>query len=287
MEILSTAAAVRAWRAAQGGTVGFVPTMGALHAGHLTLVRRAGAENDRVIASIFVNPLQFGPREDFDRYPRELEGDRRLLQEAGVDALFYPEVAEMYPPGFDTRVEVGGSLTAALEGKARPGHFAGVTTVVGKLFLITQPTRAYFGMKDAQQLLVIAKFVRDLQWPITIVPCATVREADGLALSSRNRYLQPAERAAAAAIPQALAAGQALFDGGERRADPIRAAVRAVVDADSLLQTEYVSCADLRTLEELAQIPERALLSLAVRIGRTRLIDNHWLGVSGDAVPLG
>lgn len=287
MEILSTAAAVRAWRASQRGTVGFVPTMGALHAGHLTLVRRARAENDRVIASIFVNPLQFGPREDFDRYPRDLEGDRRLLQEAGVDALFYPDVAEMYPPGFDTRVEVQGALTAVLEGKARPGHFAGVTTVVGKLFLITQPSRAYFGMKDAQQLLVIAKAVRDLQWPITIVPCATVREADGLAMSSRNRYLRPPERAAAATIPQALAAGQALFDRGERRADPIRAAVRALLDADLLLKIEYVSCADLRTLEEVAQISDRALLSLAVRIGRTRLIDNHWLGVSGDMVPLG
>ena len=286
METLGTVAAVRAWHRAVQGDVGFVPTMGALHDGHLALVHRARRENDQVIASIFVNPLQFGPSEDVDRYPRAIEDDSRLLRENGVDALFLPQVQEIYPDGFRTSVEVTGALTAVLEGAARAGHFAGVTTVVSKLLFITQPTRAYFGMKDAQQLLVIAKFVHDLDIAVEIVPVATVRERDGLAMSSRNRYLSAEEREAAVAIPRALEAGRALFDQGERNAAALQSAVNTVLNAEPLLQTEYVSCAHLPTLRELDHVDERALLSLAVRCGAARLIDNRWLGVRGDAVPL-
>ncbi len=286
METLGTVAAVRAWHRAVQGDVGFVPTMGALHDGHLALVHRARRENDQVIASIFVNPLQFGPSEDVDRYPRAIEDDSRLLRENGVDALFLPQVQEIYPDGFRTSVEVTGPLTAVLEGAARAGHFAGVTTVVSKLLFITQPTRAYFGMKDAQQLLVIAKFVHDLDIAVEIVPVPTVRERDGLAMSSRNRYLSAEERKAAAAISRALEAGRALFDQGERDAAALQSAVHEVLNAEPLLQTEYVSCAHLPTLRELDQIDERALLSLAVQCGAARLIDNRWLGVRGDAVPL-
>ena len=286
METLGTVAAVRAWHRAVQGDVGFVPTMGALHDGHLALVQRARRENDQVIASIFVNPLQFGPSEDVDRYPRAIEDDSRLLRENGVDALFLPQVQEIYPDGFRTSVEVTGPLTAVLEGAARAGHFAGVTTVVSKLLFITQPTRAYFGMKDAQQLLVIAKFVHDLDIAVEIVPVPTVRERDGLAMSSRNRYLSAEERKAAAAISRAIEAGRALFDQGERDAAALQSAVHEVLNAEPLLQTEYVSCAHLPTLRELDQIDERALLSLAVQCGAARLIDNRWLGVRGDAVPL-
>ena len=286
METLGTVAAVRAWHRAVQSDVGFVPTMGALHDGHLALVQRARRENDQVIASIFVNPLQFGPSEDVDRYPRAIEDDSRLLRENGVDALFLPQVQEIYPDGFRTSVEVTGPLTAVLEGAARAGHFAGVTTVVSKLLFITQPTRAYFGMKDAQQLLVIAKFVHDLDIAVEIVPVPTVRERDGLAMSSRNRYLSAEERKAAAAISRAIEAGRALFDQGERDAAALQSAVHEVLNAEPLLQTEYVSCAHLPTLRELDQIDERALLSLAVQCGAARLIDNRWLGVRGDAVPL-
>ena len=260
--------------------------MGALHEGHLTLARRARAENDHVAASIFVNPLQFGANEDLDRYPRDLESDSAKLTKVGIDAIFFPQVDEIYPEGFATKVEVDGPLTAVLEGAARPGHFAGVTTVVSKLFFILQPTRAYFGMKDAQQLLVIAKCVRDLDIDVQIVPVATVREADGMAMSSRNQYLAPEEREAARAISRGLRQAEARFAGGERAAAALRAAVAAALEREPLLRAEYVSCAELPALREIERVQTTALLSLAVRVGGARLIDNVWLGVQEDAVPL-
>ncbi len=260
--------------------------MGALHEGHLTLARRARAENDHVAASIFVNPLQFGANEDLDRYPRDLESDSAKLAKIGIDALFFPQVDEIYPEGFATKVEVDGPLTAVLEGAARPSHFAGVTTVVSKLFFILQPARAYFGMKDAQQLLVIAKCVRDLDIDVQIVPVATVREADGMAMSSRNQYLTPEEREAARAISRGLQQAEARFAGGERASAALRAAVAAALEREPLLRAEYVSCAELPTLREIERVQTTALLSLAVRVGGARLIDNVWLGVQEDAVPL-
>ena len=286
MQILTTVADVRAWRRGLQGSLGLVPTMGALHEGHLTLARRARAENDHVAASIFVNPLQFGANEDLDRYPRDLESDSAKLAKVGIDAIFFPQVDEIYPEGFATKVEVDGPLTAVLEGAARPGHFAGVTTVVSKLFFILQPTRAYFGMKDAQQLLVIAKCVRDLDIDVQIVPVATVREADGMAMSSRNQYLAPEEREAARAISRGLRQAEARFAGGERAAAALRAAVAAALEREPLLRAEYVSCAELPALREIERVQTTALLSLAVRVGGARLIDNVWLGVQEDAVPL-
>lgn len=283
MERLTTIDAVRRWHAAASGSLGFVPTMGALHDGHLSLVRRSTAENDRTIVSIFVNPLQFGPDEDLGRYPRDLDGDCSELDAAGVDAVFFPEAAELYPDAFSTTVEVRGPLTERLEGASRPGHFAGVTTVVTKLMQIAQATRTYFGMKDAQQLLVLAKLVRDLAIPTTVVPVVTVREGDGLAMSSRNRYLDAADRAAAAVIPRALDAGAAAYDRGERAGTTIADAVRAVLAAESRLAVEYVSCASIDTLAELGHIDDVTLLLLAVDVGGTHLIDNRWLGLDLDA----
>ncbi len=253
--------------------LGFVPTMGYLHEGHLALVRRARAENDHVAVSIFVNPTQFGPREDFARYPRDTERDLTLLRAEGVDLVFMPEADEIYPPGFDTWVQVGG-VTRRLEGKARPGHFRGVATVVCKLFNIVGPGRAYFGQKDAQQLRVITKMVRDLDMPVEIVPVPTVREPDGLALSSRNVYLSPDEREQALSLSRALATAQEMVAAGERRTGPIRAAMRRLIEAQPAATIDYISIADSATLEELSVIDRPALISLAVRIGATRLIDN-------------
>jgi pantoate--beta-alanine ligase len=286
MERLTTIAAVRRWRE-RAGAVGFVPTMGALHDGHLELVRRSRSADESVLVSIFVNPLQFGPNEDFERYPRDLDGDCARLAAAGVDAVFFPTVEEMYPAGFGTHVEVSGPLTERLEAASRPGHFRGVTTVVAKLLLIAQATRAYFGMKDAQQLLVVSRMVRDLAIPTAIAPVPIVREADGLAMSSRNVYLTPELRAAAAAIPRALQAGADAYGGGERSAEAIRGAVEAVLAREPVLQAEYVSCARIDTLEEWERVAGPALLSLAVRAGETRLIDNRWLGVAGEVPDVG
>ena len=286
MQILTTVAEVRAWRRGLQGSLGLVPTMGALHEGHLTLARRARAENDHVAASIFVNPLQFGANEDLDRYPRDLEGDSAKLAAVGIDALFFPQAGEIYPEGFATKVEVDGPLTAVLEGAVRPGHFAGVTTVVSKLFFILQPTHAYFGMKDAQQLLVIAKCVRDLDIDVQIVPVATVREADGMAMSSRNQYLAPEEREAARAIVRGLRHAETRFAAGERAGAALRSAVAAALEREPLLRAEYVSCAELPTLREIEHVQTTALLSLAVRVGGARLIDNVWLGVPDGTVPL-
>src|SRR5689334_14337109 len=266
MLILTTIAEVRAWRARQGST-GFVPTMGFLHAGHVSLVERARRENDAVVASIFVNPTQFGPKEDLAAYPRDFERDKALLEKAGCDAVFAPEVAEMYPKGAATLVDVG-DVSAPLEGERRPGHFRGVATVVLKLFNIVQPTRAYFGQKDAQQLGVIRRVVRDLDVPVEVVGCPTVRESDGLAMSSRNSYLDPAQRQAAPVLHRALQAATRAWEAGERDAEALRRAMRAVLDAEPLARTDYVSVADPLSFAELARVDGAALLSMAVFVGR-------------------
>ncbi|WP_373324427.1 pantoate--beta-alanine ligase [Tepidiforma flava] len=262
------------WRRDHPGELGFVPTMGYLHDGHLALVRRSRAENPLTVVSIFVNPAQFGPGEDFERYPRDEVRDLALLREAGVDAVYLPSAAEMYPPGYQTYVTVE-HLTQRLEGAARPGHFRGVATVVLKLFNAVSPTRAYFGRKDAQQLRVIRRMVRDLDLPVEVVPCEIVREPDGLAMSSRNVYLSPEQRGAAPVVKRSLDAAAAAWAAGERDAETLRRIVRGVIAAEPLAALEYVSLADDETLEELEGRVERpALLSLVVRFGSTRLLDN-------------
>ena len=276
MKVLATIAEFRAARA-EVGALGLAPTMGFLHEGHLALVRRAKAENGAAAASLFVNPTQFGPGEDFGRYPRARARDLELLESAGCDFVFAPDVAEMYPEGFDTSIHIGG-VTEPLEGAVRPGHFAGVATVVAKLFNIVQPTRAYFGQKDAQQVAVIQKLVRDLDMPLQIVVHPTVREPDGLALSSRNTYLSPAERQDALALHRGLTAVEALYASGERGAEPLRTAMACEIAAIGA-SPDYLSIADPMTLKELETVGERgALVSLAVRIGATRLIDNVLIG---------
>ena len=258
------------------GTVGLVPTMGYLHDGHLSLIRRAREECEHVFVSIFVNPAQFGPKEDLSKYPRDLERDLRLI-EPYTDVVWTPSEAMMYPEGFQTWVEVE-ALTKVLEGAMRPGHFRGVTTVVAKLFNGVQPHKAYFGQKDAQQVAVIRKMTRDLNFPIEIVVCPIVREPDGLAMSSRNVYLDPEQRKAATVLFRALNAARDLFEKGERSAETLRAIVQEVLAGEPLAEVQYVSCTDYDTLEELAEIKGKALLSLAVFFGKTRLIDNFVLG---------
>lgn len=253
--------------------LGFVPTMGYLHEGHLSLVRRAREECASVVVSIFVNPTQFGPQEDLARYPRDLPRDLGLLEPLGVDVVWTPTVEEMYPPGYQTWVIVE-KLTQPLEGAMRPGHFRGVTTVVSKLFNAVQPQKAYFGQKDAQQAAVIRQMTRDLSYPIEIIVCPTVREPDGLAMSSRNTYLSPAERQAARVLYRALSAARTAYIQGERDAERLRQIMRQVLGEEPLAQVQYVSCADYETLEELEEVRGKALLSLAVFIGKTRLIDN-------------
>ena len=273
MKIVSTIAEVRDARRGFP-TLGLVPTMGFLHEGHLSLVRRAKAECGAVAASLFVNPTQFGPNEDFDRYPRARERDLTLLESSGCDLVFIPEVSEIYPADFDTKITVGG-VSQGLEGAVRPGHFEGVATVVAKLLNIFQPDRAYFGQKDAQQAAVIRKLVRDLDMPVSVVICDIVREADGLAMSSRNAYLTPEERARATILNRALRSAEAVFQAGEHSADALRATLSATLATDSAATVDYVSVADPQTLSELDEIgPSGALMSLAVRIGTTRLLDN-------------
>ncbi len=273
MDVVTTIREVRRIRKARPGTWGLVPTMGYLHEGHLSLVRRARAENDHVAVSIFVNPTQFGPHEDLDRYPRDLNRDLSLLEPLGVDLVLAPPVEEMYPPGFQTKVVVE-DVARPLEGAARPGHFVGVATIVCKLFNIFQPDRAYFGQKDAQQVVVIQRMARDLDFDLEIVVCPTVREPDGLAMSSRNVYLSPEERRAATVLFRALSAAQAAWQAGERDGERLRQHMRAVLASEPLARPDYVSLADPDTLVELERVGERALASLAVRIGATRLIDN-------------
>jgi pantoate--beta-alanine ligase len=256
--------------------LGLVPTMGYLHEGHLALVRRARAECGSVGVSIFVNPTQFGPLEDLARYPRDLERDLRLLEQAGADVVWAPSADEVYPPGYQTVITVG-VVAEALEGAARPGHFQGVATIVAKLFNAFTPDRAYFGQKDAQQVAVIRRMARDLNFPLAIVVCPTVRESDGLAMSSRNTYLGPPERRAATVLYRALTEARESYQHGERYAEKLRAAMRATLAAEPLAKMEYVSAADPETLQELASVDGNALFSMAVRIGKTRLIDNFVL----------
>jgi pantoate--beta-alanine ligase len=277
MQMLDTIAAFRQARATLPDTLGFVPTMGYLHDGHLALVRQAKAECDHVAVSIFVNPTQFGPNEDLARYPRDLSRDLELLRAEGVALVFAPSVDEMYPQPYHTFVDVEG-VTATLEGARRPGHFRGVATVVCKLFNIVRADRAYFGQKDAQQTVVIRQMVRDLNIPTAIVVVPTQREADGLALSSRNVYLDPAQRAAAPVLYRALEAAAQLYAKGERNAVMLRAAIQHTLAQQPLAQLEYVSVADPRTLQEVErEVEHGALVSLAVRFGTTRLIDNVML----------
>jgi pantoate--beta-alanine ligase len=254
--------------------VGLVPTMGYLHEGHLSLVRAARAECASVVATIFVNPTQFGPTEDLDAYPRDLRRDMNLLSAEGVDMVWTPTAEQMYPPGYQTWVTVE-EVTRPLEGAMRPGHFRGVATVVTKLFTGVQPQRAYFGQKDAQQAAVIRQLTRDLNFPIKIVICPIQREPDGLAMSSRNTYLNPEERQAATVLYRSLTAAQAAFAAGERDPQRLRVVLADTINAEPLARLQYVSCAHPDTLQELeSPISERALLSMAVFVGKTRLIDN-------------
>ena len=265
--------------------LGLVPTMGALHDGHLSLVDRARADCASVAVSIFVNPTQFAEGEDFAEYPRDLDGDLEMLRQRGVDLVFVPDVAEVYPPGFDTWVDVG-PIADRLEGAARPGHFRGVATVVAKLFGIVQPERAYFGQKDGQQTVVVRKLARDLDMGIEVVVLPTVREADGLAMSSRNVRLNPEQRQAAPAVYRGLSAGLAVWERGETDANAIRNAVRGVLGAEPLLETiDYVSLASPETLEDIEQATPGAMLSVAAQVGPVRLIDNVILGRGGGETP--
>ncbi|MDA8186957.1 MAG: pantoate--beta-alanine ligase [Dehalococcoidales bacterium] len=274
MRVIKTVADFREARRQVAGSLGFVPTMGYLHDGHLSLVRAARAGNDCVSASIFVNPTQFGPNEDLSRYPRDLERDLAMLRAEGTDLVFAPGVEDMYPQGFATHVDVTGPLTARLEGAARPGHFKGVATVVTKLFNIVQPTRAYFGQKDAQQALVIKKIVADLDMNLEVIVMPTEREEDGLAMSSRNVYLKAKEREAALVLSRSLAIARDKWSRGEKDAERIREDMRKLIESEPLAKIDYVSIADASTLEELETLDKLALISLAVRIGNTRLIDN-------------
>lgn len=279
MDVISRVADMRAWVAdarRAGKTVGLVPTMGSLHEGHLSLMRAAGAAHGAVVASIFVNPLQFGPREDYATYPRDLERDAHLAAGAGADAVFAPTVAEMYPQGYENMrsfVEVGG-VSEGLCGASRPGHFRGVATVVAKLFNIVEPDEAFFGQKDAQQVAVIRQMAADLNMRLRITAVPIVREADGLALSSRNVYLNPAERQAAPVLYRSLRLAADLMAAGERDAGAVRRAMGAVIAAEPLAAVDYVAVCDPATLGELATVGRSALVALAVRIGKTRLIDN-------------
>jgi pantoate--beta-alanine ligase len=273
MKVVTTIAEMRRLRTELAEPVGFFPTMGYLHDGHLSLVRQAGKENPSVIVSIFVNPTQFGPQEDFRSYPRDTERDLALLEKEGTDIVFMPSADEMYPPHFSSWVEVA-EVTEKLEGASRPTHFRGVTTICAKLFNIVQPTRAYFAQKDAQQLIVIKKMVADLDMNLEIVTCPTVREPDGLAMSSRNTYLNPDERKAATVLYQALTLANQLWSQGEKDAESIRQQMTALIQKQPLAEIDYISIADTKTLDELDTISPPALVSMAVRIGRTRLIDN-------------
>ena len=278
MEVHATIQAFRQARRRLKGDLGLVPTMGYLHEGHLSLVRAAKSANDHVAATIFVNPTQFGPNEDLSSYPRDMDRDLALLQAEGVGLVFTPTPEEVYPPGFDSSIDPG-RVAEPLEGAHRPGHFRGVATVVAKLFNIVQPTRAYFGQKDAQQVAVIKRMARDLDFPVEIVTVPTVREPDGLAMSSRNIYLTDDERRAALCLSRGLADAASAWSNGQRDAKALKAAVRDAVDREPLLQLEYVSLANAETMVELTgTVTGPALLSLAARASKARLIDNVVLG---------
>jgi pantoate--beta-alanine ligase len=279
MIVLHSIAEMKEARRKLRGSVGFVPTMGYLHEGHLELARRARAENSHVVVSIFVNPTQFGPKEDYASYPRDTERDLAMLKKGKASIVFMPSAEEMYPAKYCTWVDVE-KVTERLEGAIRPGHFRGVATVVAKLFNIVEPTRAYFGQKDAQQLVVIKKMVADLNMNLEVIAVPTVREPDGLAMSSRNVYLNPEERKSALVLYKALTLAQKLWRKGERNANVIRRKMTSLIQSEPrAVKIDYVSIADAETLEELDRIDRPTVVSLAVKIGKPRLIDNTILGV--------
>jgi len=274
VKTITTIDELRAARALLPAPVGLVPTMGYLHAGHLSLVRTARVECASVIVSIFVNPAQFGPQEDLAAYPRNLRHDLKLLEAEGTDLVWTPTPEIVYPSGFQTWISVG-EASRPLEGSMRPGHFRGVTTVVAKLFNVIQPQKAYFGQKDAQQTVVIRQMAKDLNYPLEVIVCPIIREPDGLAMSSRNVYLNPAERQAATVLYRALQAAQSAYSAGERDADHLRQVMLNTIKTEPLARMQYVSCAHSDTLQELnGRLIDQALLSMAVFFGQTRLIDN-------------
>ncbi|MBC9784236.1 pantoate--beta-alanine ligase [Heliobacterium chlorum] len=276
MRLISSVNEMMAWAKEQrrvGHTIGLVPTMGYLHEGHLALMRRAKENCEKVVVSIFVNPLQFGAGEDYEEYPRDLTRDSQLADSAGVDVIFAPAVKDMYPKGYSSFVEVE-QVSDHLCGAARPGHFRGVTTVVSKLFNIVRPEIAFFGQKDAQQLAIIRRMVEDLNMGIAIVGVPIVREADGLALSSRNVYLSPAERKAALVLSQSLKKAKELIGEGEGEAERIRQAIIEVIEAEPLANIDYVQIVDNRFIQPMERLEGECLIALAVRFGKTRLIDN-------------
>ncbi len=277
MEIITTVAEMKARAAqwhAQGLTVGLTPTMGALHEGHMSLMERARKECDRVVASVFVNPIQFGPGEDYDAYPRDIERDAAIAESKGVDVVFHPSVEEMYPTNYNTYV-VMETLTDSLCGAKRPGHFRGVCTVVNKLFNIIDPDKAFFGQKDAQQLAIIKRMVSDLNMRVKVFGCPIVREENGLAKSSRNTYLSPEERKAALVLSRSIFNAQKRIEEGERDAQAIRAAVTSIIEAEPLAKIDYVEVVDLGDMQPVESLGEAGLVAIAVYIGNTRLIDNY------------
>ena len=275
--VKETRTQVKEWRK-QGLTVGLVPTMGYLHEGHQSLIKKAVAENDRVVVSVFVNPIQFAPNEDLETYPRDLEADTKLCDSTGADLIFHPTPDEMYPEGFSTHIQMN-NLTKELCGKTRPTHFGGVCTVVGKLFNIVQPDKAYFGQKDAQQLAIIKRMVRDLNFDIEIVGCPIIREPDGLAKSSRNTYLNADERKAALILSKSIELGKQLVAGGERDAQTIIKAMTDKINTEPLARIDYVNAVDALNIEPLETLRGEVLVAIAVYIGKTRLIDNFFAAV--------
>lgn len=276
MEIVTTVqqvrAQVKAWKK-EGLSVALVPTMGYLHEGHQSLIQRAVEENDKVVVSIFVNPIQFGPNEDFEQYPRDLEKDAALCEATGAALIFHPEAEEMYPEGFCTHVDMEG-ITENLCGAKRPGHFQGVCTVVSKLFNIVAPDRAYFGEKDAQQLAIIRRMVRDMNIDVEVVGCPIVREPSGLAKSSRNTYLSKEEKRAACVLDRSLTAARSLLNRGERRAENILGVIREEIKEEPLAEIDYVKMVDALTMQDVETADRDVLIAIAVYIGKTRLIDN-------------
>lgn len=268
-----------------GRTIGVVPTMGYLHEGHLSLMRRARQENDLVVATVFVNPTQFGPNEDFAAYPRDTQRDIDLMQAENVDIAFMPEAEDLYPDGYATYVEVQGPMTQTLCGASRPGHFKGVTTIVAKLFHLTAPHRAYFGQKDAQQVAVIRQMARDLDFDLEVVACPTVREPDGLAMSSRNSYLSESQRADAVVISQALFEARDMIAAGQTQAGPVIDHIRMRIEAVAQAGVDYLAVVDVNTLHDIEVLEGSVLVAVAVKFGNTRLIDNLAIDVPTGGRP--
>ena len=281
MEVVKTVEEVREivseWRS-QGLTIGLVPTMGFLHEGHQSLIQRSASENDCTVVSVFVNPIQFGPNEDLEAYPRDLNRDMKAVEEAGGDIIFNPDPSEMYPDHFTSFIDTT-ETTELLCGAVRPIHFRGVCTVVGKLFNIVMPDRAYFGQKDAQQLATVKRFVRDLNFPLDIVACPIIREIDGLAKSSRNTYLNPEERKAALILSQSLKKGKEAIDNGERDSQKVISIIRENLEKEPLARIDYVEVVDFENIQRIARIEGETLVAIAVYIGKTRLIDNFIVNI--------